>query len=250
MAKRIKVTGSYNTHVLNHRVLLSLRKMAQSNHEHSFRFKVAEIVFAAFTLEGYINTVVQNIDEDIWSKERSFFSKDPYRGTLGKVCWIHEQLNLEKPDSSKGLFQRIKRLFRARDKLAHAKQLTYEGVTKLGNDGRPERYGSPIEKLFTQIDPAECFDDIIEVCRVIHECGPNNNGSERIFSNILSQEHPDFVDKNGKRSVTITTLEPLYKCNCGHCEETAVKKAQDEFLNQKIEQSSALQSTTRSESKS
>ncbi len=212
--RKIKVTGQYNTHVLNHRVLMTLRHLAERNDDHSFRCKVAEIVFGVFTLEGYANTIIQYLDISVWENERTKFSTEPYKNVIGKIRWMHEQLKLPVLDVSRGLYQRLSKLVYLRNQLAHAKPIKYEGLTSLSLAGnRPKPLGGYFDKKLRGLDPRIIFDDVLEACKVIDQARGKSASWDKdaVFGNVYGCEMYDYR-KGTKRFTTITTLEPLC-CN-------------------------------------
>jgi hypothetical protein len=96
-------------------------------------FQMAGMVIVYFTYEAYLNVVGPRIDSKTWSNEREFFSKDPYRGTQGKLDWICEKIGIE-VERGKRPYQTITELAKLRDLLAHGKidSYTFEVDVKEG----------------------------------------------------------------------------------------------------------------------
>jgi len=87
-------------------------------------FLMAGMLMAYFTYEAYLNLVGPHIHRVAWKNEREFFSKDPYRGTEGKLNLVCERLGI-KIDRGQRPYQTIHELKRLRDFLAHGKPQFY-----------------------------------------------------------------------------------------------------------------------------
>jgi hypothetical protein len=87
-------------------------------------FLMTGMLMAYFTYEAYLNLVGPHIDGGAWKKEREFFSKPPYQGTVGKLTRICEKLGM-KIDRGQRPYQTIRELQVLRDFLAHGKPDVY-----------------------------------------------------------------------------------------------------------------------------
>ena len=87
--------------------------------------KIATFVLCFSSLEGQLNWLGSVIAPSEWEDERSFFSKDPYKGTLGKLDFLCGKCSFivkkgERP------YQTIKTLHEIRNRLMHPKTETYQ----------------------------------------------------------------------------------------------------------------------------
>ncbi|MBU0740787.1 hypothetical protein KKG45_01280 [bacterium] len=71
-------------------------------------------------LEAYLNFVGARAAPGIWADEKAHFTATPYRGVLGKLNWLCEELAVAQ-DWSKPPWQSLKALDTWRNRLAHGK---------------------------------------------------------------------------------------------------------------------------------
>lgn len=83
--------------------------------------------FLAF--EGFVNFVGSEIAPDAWADERAFFSKDPYRGILGKVEYLFSLFPTGLLKKGEEPFQSVRKLNSTRNALAHNRVITRTEVS-------------------------------------------------------------------------------------------------------------------------
>jgi hypothetical protein len=83
--------------------------------------------FLAF--EGFINLVGEEVAKDVWENERAFFSRDPFRGIIGKVKYLFTKFSGVQLREGEEPFQTFKRMKRTRDDLAHNRVFCVEEIT-------------------------------------------------------------------------------------------------------------------------
>jgi hypothetical protein len=91
---------------------------------------LAASVFAFFAFEAYLNEVGRRLAPDVWTKERTFFAKGKYQGTLGKFRYLSELTGYHY-SASRRPFQTVRHLATVRDKLAHGRVETFDVRTSL-----------------------------------------------------------------------------------------------------------------------
>lgn len=91
-----------------------------SNREGSHYFLTSAFLTSVLAFEAFINFVGEIVAADAWEDERSFFSRAPYRGIVGKVRKVFESLGLDLDEDSPAFaaFLNAKCL---RDKIAHGR---------------------------------------------------------------------------------------------------------------------------------
>jgi hypothetical protein len=103
--------------VKDHAKLVTEREQDWSNSA------LVAMVFAFHTVEAYLNFVGERLAPNIWSDERNFFRKEPYRGWDGKLRKVMEIVGLPMMPNDRPL-KTILELKELRDLIVH---------------GRPER---------------------------------------------------------------------------------------------------------------
>ena len=124
------VTSTYNGEEYTHRVLWrTVQKqleVARSSPVGSKYFHLTAMVLGYFVFEAYINYLGEALDKGTWANEREFFSKEPYRGTEGKLKRILELFDLPYPNKNKRPFASVVQLGALRDEVVHAKPFRTE----------------------------------------------------------------------------------------------------------------------------
>jgi hypothetical protein len=119
------------------------------------------------TYEAYLNFAGIRLDPDAWRNEREFFSKDPYRGTEGKLKRIEEKLRIE-IDKGQRPYQSIKALERLRNYLVHGKPDIYAFVTDLKDGEEPDMFPLQIYDLVTRERAERALEDTEEFIEYLH----------------------------------------------------------------------------------
>lgn len=102
------------------------------------------LFFAAF--EGYLNWLGTRIAPEVWKDERQFFSRSPFKGTLGKYKYLAKILQLPTPDNSQGPFKTADSLLELRNMVAHPKPEEGERKVKVSDGNFPPLYQCELEK--------------------------------------------------------------------------------------------------------
>lgn len=102
----------------------TMYEQAVKQEEGSFYFNMASLFFSYNTLEGYINSLGEEIMPDLWKDEKniSFTINDTkFGGINAKICKIFKELELSLPENNKEPFLSLQKLKTLRDFLAHSK---------------------------------------------------------------------------------------------------------------------------------
>jgi hypothetical protein len=130
MAKAVKVrlAGEHYTDIHLWQTANYLLEIGVRRKNGGFHPLLASSVFALFAFEAFLNEVGRQLDSEVWSREREFFSTGTYRGTLGKLRYL-----AEKTDFAYRLdvrpFQTIRALATVRDTLAHGRTEAFDVET-------------------------------------------------------------------------------------------------------------------------
>jgi hypothetical protein len=96
---------------------------------------LAARVFAFFAFESYLNELGRQLDPDVWARERDFFAKGTYRGTLGKFKYLAEKSE-HTYEVGQRPFQTVRQLLHVCDYIAHgrAKLIEFKSDAKRAED--------------------------------------------------------------------------------------------------------------------
>jgi hypothetical protein len=124
---------------------------------------VVAMVFAFHTVEAYLNYVGERLAPDIWTDERNFFRRKPYRGWDGKLRKVMELAGVVLKPEDRPL-KTILELKELRNLIAHGKpeKLTGEVIHPHDTDALPpistlRQMVIPKEKLKTMLPDVEQF---------------------------------------------------------------------------------------------
>ncbi|MGH9400937.1 MAG: hypothetical protein ACRD2P_02385 [Terriglobia bacterium] len=125
------------------------------------------MVFAFHTVEAYLNFVGERLAPEIWQNERSFFSKEPYRGWKGKLRKVMELVELDRPPEQRPL-KTIYELKELRDMIAHGKpeklagEIVHPESSEIPLDvSTLQSMFTPKEKLTTAVSDVKQFLELI-----------------------------------------------------------------------------------------
>src|SRR5438045_8862402 len=112
------------------RVVIRQLEHAKANPSGAFYDDLVAMTFAFHALEAYLNYVGEKLAPDIWKNERSFFSKQPFRGFDGRIRKVFELVGLPEP---------------ARDARPYSSVWLLKGLRDLMAHGKVERIASPFK---------------------------------------------------------------------------------------------------------
>jgi hypothetical protein len=141
MARRHEITGESFTHQQLWNCATTLLTQPVTKSPKDMYFQMAGMVMAYFTYEAYLNFVGSRIEPAAWKEERKFFSKDPYRGTQGKLKLLCEKCGIE-VDPHKRPYITVRELGRLRNYLAHGKPDIYALEVDVEKGKEPDMFGN------------------------------------------------------------------------------------------------------------
>ena len=132
--------------IFNHRILwITAQKnlaLSRDSENDALFFALSAMLMMYFAFEGYLNWLGHLIAPEVWDKEKDFFNRPPYQGTLGKYQFLSKVLVLQAPDKSVGPFQTVKELQQLRDKAVHPRTESGKRSVKFTEDKFPPNYRS------------------------------------------------------------------------------------------------------------
>jgi hypothetical protein len=141
MPIRHEITGEGFTHVHLWKCARTLLTQPETKSPKDRYYCMAGMVMAYFAFEAYLNFVGSRIEPIKWREERKFFSKDPYRGTQGKLKLLCEKYRIE-VDHDKRPYVTIRELGRLRNYLAHGKPDRYALEVDVEEGKGPDMFGA------------------------------------------------------------------------------------------------------------
>jgi len=156
-------------------------------------FALAGMVLVFFAFEGYLNWLGELLFPDIWRNERAFFSakNKPYVGTIGKLRYLGERLELSSFDVNSRPWKTVVELQDYRHGVAHPKS---ERDDRMVDDyslpDGPAQYVGRLEAKATFENAKSCRDDVEEVVNLFHaQClklYPEKTPTAKPFSGLLA----------------------------------------------------------------
>ncbi|MBW2596270.1 MAG: hypothetical protein JRC93_09915 [Deltaproteobacteria bacterium] len=132
--------------IYNHRILwITAHKnlaLSRTSEDDALFYSLSAMLMMYFAFEGYLNWLGHLVAPEIWDKEKEFFNRPPYQGTLGKYLFLSKILVLQAPEQSKGPFQTAKELQQLRDKAVHPRTESGKRNVKFIEGKFPPNYRS------------------------------------------------------------------------------------------------------------
>lgn len=159
--------------VFNHRIVWSAARLnltlTSSEPPAGKCFSLAAMILTFFAFEGYLNWLGGLLCKDVWKKERQFFAKQPYTGTLGKLKYLREHLSLPPLNEKKRPLSTLIMLYKIRNFLAHTKpeRGTREVFYKLPTF--PPEYAGFLSEVITPKMANISSDDIKALANDLHK---------------------------------------------------------------------------------
>jgi len=165
---RHEVAGEYYTHQHLWNSVKFLLTQPETRTPKDGYFQTAGMLMAYLTFEAYLNLIGPRVDRAAWKDERKFFTKNPYRGTPGKLKRICETCNIQL-NASKRPYRTIRELKRLRDFLAHGKVQSY-GFSVHAKEGQhPDLFRNlDIYKMVTRKTADRALQDTEEFIEFLH----------------------------------------------------------------------------------
>jgi hypothetical protein len=163
MQKKAILQAEFYTHrtIWNH--AQTLRELTGIETQNPASLNLAALILLYFAFEGYMNYLLETAFPNIWNQERTFFSKSPYNGALGKLRYLREQLGIvskkrDRPNHT------VKRLTRLRHSIVHPRLEKQEKQVAFSD---PRRLKDLESKLLCEANEkflATAFEDVEQIC--------------------------------------------------------------------------------------
>jgi hypothetical protein len=124
--QQVIVSGEFHTHQILWGHATLMRDLRIKNQNGDVYVSINEalacsmLLNVAFAVEAHANYLLEAVCPTEYENERIFFSKDPYRGTLGKFHFLSKCLNVSLDKGSRP-FQTVKELLDWRNLIAHSR---------------------------------------------------------------------------------------------------------------------------------
>ena len=135
-----ETSGTHYPHRMLWHGASMLHKAAPNIERGGLYADMAASLFLYLALEGFLNHLGEQIAPDEWAKERQFFSQEPYAGTLGKLDFVAERVDLAVKKDYRP-YQTIKRLHALRQGIVHPR--TEELKDVFPSDSKLHELGHP-----------------------------------------------------------------------------------------------------------
>ena len=127
---KVRITGVHYIdlqlwHTANYLLGIGVRRKKGKYHP-----LLAASVFAFFAFEAYLNEMGRWLDSEVWNREREFFAREKYRGTLGKFKYLAEKTGYTYSSDTRP-FQTVRSLAKVRDLLAHGRVEAFDVRTSV-----------------------------------------------------------------------------------------------------------------------
>jgi hypothetical protein len=164
MEKRLAhITGEYYTHqtIWRHAKLLII--LAEEKKEAATTLFLSALLLIHCALESYLNYLGEKVFPAAWENERETFKAQPYRGTLGKMAFLRDNLGVI-VEKGKRPHMTVKRLDAWRHSVVHGRT---EIIDKEIEFTDPRRLTTVQSKFLRNINAKlvqVTVEDVEEVC--------------------------------------------------------------------------------------
>lgn len=177
------VSGEHFTHRTLWHGAQVLYQMGQNEAEGSFYPILAASLFAYLAFEGYLNYLGAKAYPDVWEDERKFFSGGNYRGTLGKLQYIAEDLHVAlKKDEAP--YQTIRILNARRDYLVHAKTEVLDEVVSYSEPSNITNIEAEIYSFGDSTFVKRALADVENLADQLHDAARIKYGDEAVVFDL------------------------------------------------------------------
>lgn len=149
-------------------------------------------ILCYFTFEAYLNFLGERLFPETWVNEQEAFSKDPYRGTLGKFDFISERIGFS-VEKSKRPYQTMKTLHRLRKRVVHARTEKFVQQVSVKRTNMYPHFEIPyvsskLEDLLTEANSRRAVEDTREVIEAIHGSARSSFPQKRLEPRPLDNQ--------------------------------------------------------------
>jgi hypothetical protein len=168
MATRHQITGQGFTHQYLWNCAKTLLTRPETKSPEDMHYAMAGMVMAYFTFEAYLNFVGSSVEPAAWKDKRKFFSKNPYRGTQGKLKLLCEKYEI-KLNPNERPYLTVLEAGWLRDYLAHGKPDRYVSEVDVEEGKVPDMFGGlRIYDLVTREKADRTLQDTEEFIEYLH----------------------------------------------------------------------------------
>ena len=164
-----EIHGELFTHRLLWRCCTKQMEAARAREEDASHFHLTAMLMAYFTYEAYLNFLGDCVAPKIWRNERNYFSKEPHRGTEGKLRKLAAICGFD-VETGKRPHQTIVDLEQLRDFVAHGKPDKYDATVRHHPGREPRMFGyDTLSKRVTQEKAERAIADVEKFIECLHE---------------------------------------------------------------------------------
>ena len=172
---KARVRGESYTHQQLWRTAQHFRREGGGQAEASFHALLAASVFAFCAVEALMNELLRQLDPFTYEREREFFARGTYQGTLGKLHYVAERCEFPL-DPSRRPYQSVKTLQVARDRLVHARTEVFEESVPVEKVRSVARRPSVLDGLADKSRVDASFHDLEILCDGLVERARERHG--------------------------------------------------------------------------
>jgi hypothetical protein len=199
---RVIVSGEFHTHQIlwGHATLMKDLRIENQNGDAYVDVEEAlacsMLLNVAFAVEAHANYLLEAVCPTEYENERAFFSEGKYTGTLGKLYFLSEHLNVPL-DRGIRPFQTVRELFKWRNLIAHSRierkkneiECTDPNTIPLPESQRVNAYKAPW---------ASCvFEDSQELCSRLQRAVYN----KRVKGILVPEAFSGFLGTRGTQII-------------------------------------------------
>jgi hypothetical protein len=159
--------------VYNHRILWTAAcknfNAAKCSENDAMFFYLGAMLLVYLSFEAYLNYLGDSIAKEVWEVERDFFSRPPYKGSLGKYRYLAKILLLPSPNKSCRPYQTAVELAKLRDMVVHAHPEIGTRSVKISDAHFPPLYKSKLAERVSSTKAERAKKDIGKLTTDIHD---------------------------------------------------------------------------------
>ncbi len=178
-------TASGSSLSFAHRVLwdavLTQLEVARERPEASWSCHLAAALLAAASFEAYLNYVGEELLPHIWADERANFSKAKYKGVMGKLKRIAEEIQWELPGKNMPPYLGVVELQALREKIVHARPARSEYKVQFKEGNAPRLPGRWLERELPIHRAERLIKSANDLAVALHEALEKSDASGLIF---------------------------------------------------------------------
>ena len=148
--KKYQVETVSNTYEYLWKACEKAMEDAQKKDRSPWYYYFTAMTMAYFCYEAFLNHLLHHIAPEIFTNEKEFFSKSPYKGAEGKLKKVCEIASIDFPRKGDVTYQQIRLLKTLRDFVAHGKTEQSSEVVEAANGHDAINLQSTLHSLVTK----------------------------------------------------------------------------------------------------